>query len=258
MAVLLKTVLPFLLHFNLLTLDGWKEYIDHLTESSIAGVIQWLPFILIMTLQSKNERVAIWTAFGVGCLIALIEYLHSTYKPIYASFYWLSWFNLLTFLGMGIAFEITQFDWHLIGAITVSSLLLATICSLLVRSPFTMQMSRPMLILKGLQDFVESPNFYKMNVFLTQIWLVIFGVMTASSWIASLLIDSLGSAGQLILGTIVPIAFPVAGILLMPFFGNVWKKRNISANSGGSNSGQEKKEDIEINNGQEKKDDVDV
>ena len=227
--LLIMTALPFIF-FNLFTLDGWKEYINHITESRIAGIIQWLPFILIMVLQNHKERIAIWTAFGVGCLVVLIEYLHSTYKPIYASFYWLNWFNLVTFLGMGIAYEITKFDWHLIGAITVSSLLLAAACSLLVHNPFTMQFARPMLMDKGLETFVESPYFYKMNVFLTLVWLVIFTIMTVCAWLTSLLGSSLG-AGELIIGTIVPIVLPIAGMLLMPYLGNMWKDRNAKRQS---------------------------
>lgn len=251
--LLLMTAFPFSF-FDLFdpTLDGWKKYIDHLTESRIAGIIQWLPFILIMALQNHKERIAIWTAFGVGCFVALIEYLHSTYKPIYASFYWLTWFNLLTFLGMGIAYEITKFDWQLIGAITVSSLLLAAACSLLVRNPFTMQFARPQLMDKGLDAFVESPYFYKMNVFLTLIWLVIFTIMTVCSWLASLLGSSLG-AGELILGTIVPIVLPIAGMLLMPVLGKMWKDRNIPNNANIAAKGkdcqnvQEKKKNNDLN-----------
>ena len=253
--LLLATVFPFSF-FDLFdpTLDGWKEYINHLTESRIiAGIIQWLPFFLIMKLQNTNERIAIWTAFGVGCLVVLIEYLHSTWKPIYASFYWLNWFNLVTFLGMGIAYEITKFDWHLIGAITASSLLLAAACSLLVRNPFTIQFARPQLMNKGLEAFVESPYFYKMNVFLTLIWLVIFTIMTVCAWLASLLGDSLGSAGQLIMGTIVPIVLVIAGMLIMPFLGNMWKDRNIpndaniAAKVEDDKNRQEKKENDDLN-----------
>lgn len=106
---------------------------------------------------------------------------------------------------------------------------------------------------KGLEAFVESPYFYKMNVFLTLIWLLIFTIMTVCAWLASLLGGSLGESGELILGTIVPIVLPFAGQLLMPVLGNMWKDRNIpnnpdiAAKENDDKSRQEKKEDNDLN-----------
>jgi tryptophan-rich sensory protein len=127
--------------------------------------------------------------------------------------YWLNAGKWIGFLIMGTVYAVRPFDEEMVAPIAVSVLLLACTLSLLVRHPFTMQFSRP----KVLEQVANSQFFMDMNTFLTQIWFVLFVVMTASAWLAWALKPSISNAAEIILGTVVTIVVPILGMKSMPF-----------------------------------------
>ena len=220
-STIIQATLPFL-YFNLLTIEGRQDYVNILTESQLANMLTWIPFILIMALASTNVKLAIWLAFSITALIALIQLYHHSYKPEYPMLYWLNSGSFLGYLGLGIANEIRPFSYTLISPITISVLAITVITSLVVCSPFTMQFARV-----GIPESVaKSPYFLKINNFLTGVWVGLFAIMAGSSWASWGAALESGSAGEIILSIVIPIVIPIAGIRLMPTLANWYRSKN--------------------------------
>ena len=122
------------------------------------------------------------------------------------------------------AWPAVPFNCHLIAPIQVSALFLAAILSVLICYPFTIQFAKtneniPM-------EVIRTQGFKKINMQLSLVWLFLFTIMTASSWVEYVYFSSQGdekSPGSIILGSVIPILVPVLGIPLMPVLAQYFK-----------------------------------
>ena len=205
-----------------------QQHVSNLLEGRLGSLLTWVPFILVLSIAKKNPLLAIWLAFGVSSILVVLEFYHGSYKPNYARFYWLTVSPWITYLILGIVYVIVPFSWTLISNIVVSSMFLAVLVSLLVGCPFTIQHARERVP----PEVAATPGFYKLNVYLTLYWLLLFGIMMVCSWGSYPLPDD--STGNLILGTIIPIAVPIVGIKLMPAVVEYLKQRGDTDTGSGS------------------------
>lgn len=230
--LIIEAIFPFFF-YDLLTKQGRQEYVDLLVEDPLGSLLMWVPFILIMALASVNAELAIWLAFSIVSVLILLEFYHHTYKPRFPAFYWLSCGTWVGYLGLGIAYEIKPFNYQLISPVTVSILTGICFVSLVSRVPFTLQMTKTRVP----EELAETPWFFRLNMFLTGIWLVLFVIMAISSWISFGVGFTSGSAGEIILGILIPILVPLLGIrVISPMFAERYKKKHPPPQVGGDTS----------------------
>jgi len=173
-----------------------------------------VPFIVILSVAATDMVAAIWTAFSVQVFLNLMDYYRSRYNP-HVPFPTI--LNVAFLLGYIIVIILyyTLFpplSSVYVSPIVVTSVFTAMLLSLIFQYPFTMQMSASRVD----EETRKSDKFYKLNQVVTGFWVVIMAFTMVSAWCATLY--PVGTPGQIVLGIVLPILFPVIGHLVTPAF----------------------------------------
>lgn len=208
-------LVPFL-KFNILQQEGRHQYCDHYTTSNIGSLMTWVPFLLV-TAWSDKFLTALYVALGLHSLTVFIEAYRSTFRVGQDVMMFLDMTLWVGFVVMAVYDATHGFDQALAGPILSSLLLLACILSILVRYPFALQFARQSM--SDEQASAETPKEVRNYCWvITVFWLMLFIIMSVSSWVAYALFrnatDKSGELAHTILGEVVPSAVPVFGFLM--------------------------------------------
>lgn len=220
----IKVVLPFR-YFDLWSSEGRHEYVDFVVEGRVGSILSCLPFILMIAISQAHASLALWLAFAFCSVSVAFQFYHGTYTPNSPLLYWFNAASWITYLVLGIIYELDPYNPTLIRNVTISSLAVAVTLSMLARSPFTMQYARA----KVSEEVAASPDFLKFNMYLSGFWLLLFAVMAACAWGSYPLVN--GSAGNVILGTVIPILVVVVGFVLSPYVVEYLKAKGSSVDT---------------------------
>jgi len=196
-------------------------------------LLTMIPFIIILAVSSTNMPAAIWSAFGISIALFLLDFYRSRYNHLVIFPNIIQTTLVLAYVLIIILYYVEKppLASHYVGPIMMSMITGAMIISIVIMFPFTLQYSGP-----HVDDTVrKSPAFFRLNQILSVFWAVMMGGGTACAW-ASLKYAA-NSAGQIVLGIVMPIVFPIAAQLLTPLIVD-YLKRNAKG-------GSEKKSDEE-------------
>lgn len=118
-----------------------------------------------------------------------------------------------TYLGEGIANQILTggLSSNLIAPVTCSGVFITAIFSMIICIPFTIQNTRLFVS----EEEAKTWDFVKFNQILTSIWVLIFLLMTISSWCGHIFFrNDVSGAPYIVLGIVVPIILVVIGVLI--------------------------------------------
>jgi hypothetical protein len=229
-----KALIP-LLYYNVTTLEGRQNYTENfVARGRFSGIISWSPFIILMAVPCDSAAKGILSAFCISFYINVLLFYRSTYNPRQDRVMMIDGINFLLYFSIMIASYATRawpnvpFNCHLIAPIQTSAIFLAAILSVLFCYPFTLQYAKakdeiPLHV-------IQSMGFKKVNMLLTLVWLLLFAVMTLSSWLDYFYFSSKGSenaAGAIILGSVLPLVLVGLGIILMPILAQYFKKKSL-------------------------------
>jgi hypothetical protein len=226
---IIKVVLPFR-YFDLFSTEGRREYVDFVVGGRVGHILSFLPFILMIAISQAQPSLALWLSFGACSLSAAFQFFHATYTPNSPFLYWFTASSWITYLILAIVYELVPYNPTLIRNITISSLVVAVLLSILVRSPFTMQYARA----KVSNDVADSPGFLKLNMYLSGFWLLLFAAMAACMWGSYPF--SNGSTANVILGTVIPILAVIVGFVLSPSVVAYLESKGNSASTASSST----------------------
>uniref|UniRef100_A0A7S2S3J2 Uncharacterized protein n=1 Tax=Mucochytrium quahogii TaxID=96639 RepID=A0A7S2S3J2_9STRA len=245
---LIGTILPFV-YFPMDTSESRHAYMENLFSGKTGKILSFLPFILVMIIACNNITAAVWSAFGTESILILASIYRSRYNKFVPAVMFLDGGLFLGFLAQGISVLVldardVDYNCHLISPINASVLFVVTLLSMIVCIPFTMQYARAHVS----AEVSKSSGFLKFNQILTGLWLVLFAIMSISTWCGYVYFrDQTNSAGYIILATVVPIAMPISGAILMPMLIEYLKKK-------APQSGQEEGDSTEANGNTESPD----
>jgi len=178
---------------NISTLEKIAQHSQRLT---------FVPWIIIAVLQNGHEMIAIWLAFGIALVLAMMNYYNSTLHPQYSSWYYIDASLLVSVLGLGIANSIVYVPHTLLSVIPLTAMLATVAISMILQYPFTMQYAKAK---------VSNPKL-KFHQILSGYYLIVFSIMVTSVWCALLFVAQIGPPmvysnhiAYIILGTVVPI-----------------------------------------------------
>eukprot|EP00567_Pseudictyota_dubia_P000655 CAMPEP_0197468744 /NCGR_PEP_ID=MMETSP1175-20131217/66241_1 /TAXON_ID=1003142 /ORGANISM="Triceratium dubium, Strain CCMP147" /LENGTH=286 /DNA_ID=CAMNT_0043004861 /DNA_START=942 /DNA_END=1802 /DNA_ORIENTATION=- len=205
-----------------------QRYCNVITEEPLSYVMRWAPLIMLHILaRTVNATVAVWTAFGMNASQIVLEYFHSTYKPQYPSWTWLSSAQTLTFFGLGVADAALRRRGGLDPALlspVVFSVLLATAClSVAVGMPFTKQLTQHRVS----DEVRRSDGFHRLTVVLAVFWMGLFATAAGCAWAAYAVQndESLPHAVHAVVGTALPLLVMAGGVLATPVIGKALKAK---------------------------------
>ena len=171
-----------------------------------------VPLIVILAVASTDMPAAIWTAFGVQLLLDLLDGYRSRYnnKVPFPGIVPVS--LLISYIVCIILYYVLTppLSSLYIGPIVTSGVTLGMILSVVCMYPFTIQYSAPTVDEKIRKSLV----FYRFNQIIAFFWIFMMGCATGCTW-GSLQFDN-GSAGQIVLGNVMPIVFPLLAGFLTP------------------------------------------
>ena len=184
-------------------------------------LLTMVPMIVILAVSSTNMLAAVWTAFAVSLFLFLLDFYRSRYNHFVPFPNIVQTSLLASYILCVILFYVLvpPLPSSYIGPIVVTAVTGAMATSLVLMYPFTIQYSAPHVD----EETRNSLQFYRFNQIITCFWILLMGSATACVWASLTYPDD--SAGQIVLGIVMPIVFPVLGSILTPFVVNFLKSR---------------------------------
>ncbi|KAH9259688.1 hypothetical protein BASA81_002110 [Batrachochytrium salamandrivorans] len=178
-------------------------------------LIQCIPLIMMLAVANTNMLAAVWTSFAVSLFINLADYYRTRYNPDAYFPMVLNMSSLCSYIAVVIIFYVRPtFDLRrYVGGIIISFMFLGVLLSLLVGFPMTLQTTS----IKVQPPVRGSWPFTLFNIYLTLCVLFGMACMLVCVW-CSILFEE-GSAGQIVLGIVLPLVLAVGLALILPVVG---------------------------------------
>jgi hypothetical protein len=192
-------------------------------------ILSMVPMIVIFAVASTNMVAAIWAAFGVELFLILLDFYRSRYNPRVAFPNIISVALMSSYIVCIVLFYVLNppLQSVYVSPIVLSCVTGAMLLSLVFMYPFTIQNSAHRVD----EATRASLLFYRFNQIITVFWLLIMACACGSSW--GSLQFSVNSAGQIILGIVLPLLFILTGFIATPYLVEYIKSR-APRNSGAS------------------------
>jgi hypothetical protein len=196
------------------------------------GIFGFLPFILVSVLdKTAHVTEILYTAIGLQVLIIASSIYRHQYNPSVPPLFILDVSMLICYIVAVLTDKLVfTIPPEFLSPFQCSALMLASLLSMLVCYPFTLQFSTPHVT----KEIAQSQGFRTANMLMTSFWLLIFSLMCISSWMGFLEFrrDQRRDDYEFvhtILADVIPPALPLLGLIINPFI-----VRSIKAASGRS------------------------